>query len=326
MQIPKALEQRKPRKPSSTVLDQHIAVFGQSGSGKTVMVSSFYGATQEPQFVKSSLFNVTADDVGLGGRLHANYLGMRNRAQAPDSTRFASTPYAFTVKVKDENRKGSGALPIHALRLVWHDYPGEWFEQDVSGPEEAQRRISTFRTLLGSDVALFLIDGQRLLDHEGEEERYLRFLLSSFRTGLLRLKDQLLEDGTPLVRFPRIWILGLSKADLLPGTDVFAFRDLVIDKAAGDLDGLREVLKGFVDSPDALAVGEDFVLLSSAKFEPNRIDVTDRKGLDLILPLAAMLPLERHIRWVQQKQLGAKVVERFLDGGAQAMLAAMLGR
>ena len=34
------------------VLEQHIAVFGESGSGKTVLVSSFYGATQEPEFLE----------------------------------------------------------------------------------------------------------------------------------------------------------------------------------------------------------------------------------------------------------------------------------
>jgi ABC-type dipeptide/oligopeptide/nickel transport system ATPase component len=30
--------------------EQHIAVFGESGSGKTVLVSSFYGAAREQQF------------------------------------------------------------------------------------------------------------------------------------------------------------------------------------------------------------------------------------------------------------------------------------
>ena len=69
--------QLKPR-----VLEQHIAVFGESGSGKTVLVSSFYGATQEPEFLKSSLFDVTADDTGQGHRLHANYLGMKDSRAA----------------------------------------------------------------------------------------------------------------------------------------------------------------------------------------------------------------------------------------------------
>lgn len=307
------------------VLEQHIAVFGESGSGKTVMVSSFYGATQEPEFLRSSLFDVTADDTGQGHRLHGNYLGMKDAARRPEPTRFSSTPYAFSVKLRHKGGKARASKAFDALRLVWHDYPGEWFEQEVSGPEEAQRRIATFRSLLGSDVAFLLVDGQRLLDHAGEEERYLKSLLGSFRTGLLRLKDQLLEDGKPLVRFPRIWILALSKADLLPELDVFGFRDLIISRASDDLGELRKVLEGLVDSPDALAVGEDFILLSSAKFEPNRIEVTERIGLDLVLPLAAMLPFERHIKWVEQKQIGAKVVEELL-GGAGALAAALLGK
>ncbi|MGY6499918.1 MAG: TRAFAC clade GTPase domain-containing protein [Acidimicrobiales bacterium] len=307
------------------VLEQHIAVFGESGSGKTVMVSSFYGAAQEPQFLKSSLFDVTADDAGQGHRLHKNYLGMRDSARLPEPTRFAAVPYAFSVKLRDRSAEANSAKQFDAVRLVWHDYPGEWFEQDVSGTDEAQRRVDTFRSLLGSDVAFLLVDGQRLLDNAGEEERYLRSLLTSFRTGLVRLEDQLLEDGKPLVRFPRIWVLALSKADLLPELDVFGFRDLVIGKASEDLAELRKDLGRFVDSPDALAVGEDFVLLSSAKFEPNNIEVSERIGLDLILPLAAMLPFERHIRWVEQKQIATKVVEDLL-GGAGALATALIGR
>jgi len=309
----------------SGALEQHIAVFGESGSGKTVMVCSFYGATQEAQFLKSSLFDVTADDTGQGHRLHANYLGMKDSGRHPETTRFSSTPYAFSVKLRYGTAKARSPKTFDALRLVWHDYPGDWFEQDVSGPEEAQRRLATFKSLLGSDVAFLLVDGQRLLDNAGEEERYLTSLLGSFRTGLLRLRDQLLEDGKPLVRFPRIWILALSKADLLPELDVFGFRDLVIGAASDDLGELRKVLQGLVDSPDALAVGEDFLRISSAKFEPNRIEVTERIGLDLILPVAGMLPLVRLIKWVQRKQIPAKIAEELGDGFG-ALVVALIGK
>src|SRR3712207_3656040 len=208
--------------------EQHIAVFGESGSGKTVLVSSFYGATQESQFLKDSLFHVVADDIGQGSRLHRNYLGMKSSAQVPNATRFAATSHAFSVKLKPGSAREAGnATPFNALRLVWHDYPGEWFEQDVSGAEEAQRRIDTFRSLLRSDVALLLVDAQRLLDNAGEEERYLKSLFGNFRNGLLSLRDDLLDAGEPLVEFPRIWVLALSKSDLLPAVDVFAFRDLL---------------------------------------------------------------------------------------------------
>lgn len=304
----------------SRALEQHIAVLGESGSGKTVMLSSFYGATQEPQYRQNNQFHVMADDFGQGTLLHRNYLGMRDSARLPLATRFAATSYSFKVTMKDgSDARAMRARPFEALRLVWHDYPGDWFEQDPSGPEEARRRIDTFRSLLGSDVALLLVDGQRLLDNSGEEERYLKSLLANFHNGLLSLKDDLLEDGKPLVQFPRIWIMALSKSDLLPNLDVVKFRDLLIEKAGDDLVELRKVLAGFVEASDALSVGEDFVLLSSAKFEADKIEVAKRVGLELILPLAAMLPFERHIRWTQTMQIPRKVAENLLDGvGAMA--------
>lgn len=306
------------------VLEQHIAVFGESGSGKTVLVSSFYGATQEPDFLQGSLFDVTADETGQGHRLHANYLGMRDSARPPEPTRFASTSYAFSVKLRDRAAKALKSDSFDAVRLVWHDYPGEWFEQGVSGQEEAQRRVETFKALLGADVAFLLVDGQRLLDHAGEEGRYLKSLFGSYRTGLLRLKDELLDEGNPLVKFPRIWVLALSKADLLPEVDVFAFRDLVIQTAGDDLSELRKVVEGIVEAPEALSIGEDFVRLSSARFEPKRIEVTERIGVDLILPMAAMLPFERHLKWVDRKQIPTRVVSELLDG-TEVVAAAILG-
>ena len=306
-------------------LEQHIAVFGESGSGKTVMISSFYGATQEPQYLQKSLFHVVADDFGQGARLHRNYLGMRNSAQLPRTTHFSATSYSFSVKLKDgSDAKAMKARPFDALRLVWHDYPGEWFEESVSGPEEAQRRVDTFKSLLGSDVALLLVDGQRLLDNSGQEERYLKSLLANFRNGLLSLKDDLLEDGKPLVEFPRIWIMALSKSDLVPNLDVFKFRDLLIEKACDEIDELRKVLAGLVEGSDALSVGEDFVMLSSAKFVADKIEVTKRVGLKLILPMAAMLPFERHVRWAQAKEVPGKVAENLLDGAGD-LAAALIG-
>ncbi|MGA3489724.1 hypothetical protein ACK8GG_17150 [Micromonosporaceae bacterium DT55] len=307
-------------------LEQQIAVFGGRGSGKTVLLSSFYGATQEPQFGKKNPFYVMADDFGQGNRLHRNYLGMKDSTpRLPRATNFTATSYSFSIKLKDASGpRAKKARPFDALRLVWHDYPGEWFEQDVSGPEEAQRRVDTFRSLLGSHVALLLVDAQRLLDNEGEEERYLKSLLANFRNGLLSLKDDILTDGKPLVEVPRIWIFALSKSDLLPQMNVFNFRDLLISKAGEEITELREVIAGFVEASDALSVGEDFLLLSSAKFSPGRIEVSERVGLELILPLAAMLPFERHVRWAEALQKGSKVAEN-LVGGAKVLSYVLTG-
>ncbi|MFV0633989.1 ATP/GTP-binding protein [Demequina sp.] len=296
------------------VLEQHIAVFGESGSGKTVLVSSFYGAAQEPGFSDHAMLNVVASDIGQGNLLHRNYLGMRDQARVPEATRFAATSYGFTLKLKDgQNAQRSAARSFDSAELRWHDYPGEWFEQGVSGEEEARRRVDTFRALLGSDVALVFVDGQRLLDNKGEEERYLKSLLGNLKNGLLSLKDDLLPDGKPLVVFPRIWVMALSKADLLPEMDVYGFRDLLVLKAAGELNELREVITGFIEGSQALSIGEDFLLLSSAQFEPGEIDVKRRVGVDLMIPLASMLPFERHARWASALDLPRRVSDHLAE-------------
>jgi hypothetical protein len=296
--------------------EQQIAVFGESGSGsgKTVLLSSFYGGAQEPEFQKTSLFDVVADDTSDGNRLHQNYLGMKKTASLPMSNQLKSTSYSFSIKRrKVPGAKTKNAKQVEDLRLVWHDYPGQWFEQDPNGPVEAARRVETFRSLLTSDVAFLLVDAQRLLDNSDEEERYLKALFTNFKHGLLKLRGELLAGGKPLVTFPRVWVVALSKSDLLPDFDVSGFRDLIVEKAAGELSELRTVISGFVLAPDALSVGEDFVLLSSAKFEPGKIEVTKRIGLDLILPIAAMLPLSRAIGWILAMKKGGEVAEHLLS-------------
>src|SRR3954452_13858380 len=312
------------------IREQHMAVFGEAGSGKTVLVSSFYGPTQEGSY-KNDLWELVADETGPGMRLYQNYLGMRDSATAPMPTRFSTTTYYFSVKLKSGDDDSAKKRPFDVLRLAWHDYPGEWFEADPSSAEERNRRTDTFRSLLRSDVALLLVDGQKLLDYRGEEERYIKSLLGNFRQNLMRLKDDLLAEEGRLVEFPRIWILALSKADLFPAWNVNTFRDLVILKAADDLDRLRSTVAELIYTPAALSIGEDYMLLSSAKFdlkadkpEPVEIDLTKRVGLDLILPVASLLPLERRVQWQEKMELPRKVVDSLADG-ADVLAATLTG-
>lgn len=290
--------------------EQHVAVFGESGSGKTVLLSSFYGAAQEPSNVKASQSHLIADKPAQGTKLHSTYLGMKNSAKLPAADRFQWDSYTFDLKIKRDARSGSGT--IDALRLVWHDYPGEWFEGKRESARERTRQVESFRALLGSDVALLLVDGQRLLDNVGEEERYLKSVFANFRNTLLAVKDDILDDGRALVQFPRIWFIALSKSDVVPDMTVFEFRDLLIEKASDEIDLLREVLASFVEAPEALSVGEDFLLLSSARFDPEGIHLDRRVGLDLMLPTAALLPFERHVEWANKMKLPTKVAEALL--------------
>ncbi|MEW1962355.1 ATP/GTP-binding protein [Microbacterium sp. NPDC077644] len=295
------------------MLEQHIAVFGESGSGKTVLLSSFYGPTQEKGFGDRNRYDVVADSREQSKAVYQNYVGMRDYRTLPESTQFASTAYSFKIQMAQGPSGGQKQQTSHdTMRVVWHDYPGEWFAKDLSG-EEAKRRVAGFRSLLRSDVAILLVDAQQLIENEGQEHAYLKSLFHTYRDGIAALQDDILDDGAPLIRFPRIWMIALSKADLLPDLDVHAFRDLVIGKAGADLAQLTEAIKSMVQSPEALAVGDDFVLLSSAKFTPDEIDLTERIGLDLILPIASVLPFERHLRWADTMNLPAKVGKDLLS-------------
>lgn len=309
------------------VREQHIAVFGESGSGKTVLLSSFFGPTQERSF-HNDLWDLVADDTGQGNRLFKNYVGMRDDAEVPPATRFASTTYTFSLKLKGADDATVKRRPFDVLRLAWHDYPGEWFEESPGSAEEEARRVETFRSLLRSDVALLLVDGQRLKAHPGEEERYLKSLLTNVRQGVLRIKDDLLAEDGLLTEFPRIWIIALSKADLHPDLDVYAFRDLIVKCAADEIEAVRETLGTLIEAPEALSVGEDFMLLSSAKFElqadrltPERIDVSQRVGVDLVLPVASLLPLERRVEWSGRLQIPRRVLDTVADGADHLALA-----
>ncbi|MEI2276700.1 ATP/GTP-binding protein [Paenarthrobacter ilicis] len=320
-------------KQNKVAREQQIAVFGESGSGKTVLLSSFYGLGLEQELAGTERFDILAVDSAQGRRLHQNYLGMKKSASLPMGDRFSSTSYAFTIKRKPGGAASAKKNLKEELRLVWHDYPGEWFQQDPSVPEEAVRRLETFRGLLGSDVAMVLVDGQKLLDHAGEEERYLKSLLTNINTQLLKLRDDLLVNDERLVRFPRIWLMALSKADLLPETDVTMFRDLLVEKVGKELNNLQDVIGSFVEAPEALSVGEDFVLLSSAKFEPEKIEVSKRVGLDLILPIAAMLPISRYLPWARTMKKSADVAKHLMGTVAPlsslfatAKVASLIGR
>lgn len=307
---------------TNKVPEQHIAVFGESGSGKTILLSSFYGSTQEATPAQKARFQVVADNPGQANKLYNIYLGMRDSRAVPETTRFKAVTYPFTLRRK---KARIGASQQHTnqdlLRVLWHDYPGEWFEQDTDG-EEAERKAINFDNLIRSDVALVLVDAQRLLDNAGEEELYLKSLLANLRNGLSSRKKDLLTAGKPLARFPRIWILALSKSDLMPEMNVTRFRDLLISKACDEIEEFRLLLTEFIVSDDALSVGEDFVLLSSAKFTPEKIKVSERIGLELILPIASMLPLERYTHWADAKLLPGKVAESIL-GSAGSLVDAL---
>lgn len=58
-------------------LEQHIAVFGESGSGKTVLLSSFFGSMHQPNQAAERQFNLVADNPAQGTQLLQKYFAMK---------------------------------------------------------------------------------------------------------------------------------------------------------------------------------------------------------------------------------------------------------
>lgn len=285
------------------VIEQHIAVFGESGSGKTTLLSTFYGWHQEPFFRRTAGYSLLADDTSQGQRLSNEYLKMKE-SLLPPPTRYQHQAFRFNITVR--------GLDKSAGSIVWHDYPGEWWTE-TKADIEGQNKIEAFRTLLKSDIAFFLCDAQILKEEGG---KYLKRLFGSFRGEIERQKSAIIADSETLQIFPRVWVICLSKADLMPDKDVYWFRDEVHRSAIDELKELREVFKMMLSGDEYQSIGEDFLLLSSAKFDSETGKIVNPEqniGIDLIPPISIILPVQRALIWAKVGETGQAAVYRLTE-------------
>ena len=113
--------------------EQHVALFGESGSGKTTLLTVFYGYQQEAKFQKDAGYRLLADDLTQGQNLLNSFW---NLSRLPP-TRLTSRKFSFQIRmVAPKEEKG-------CARLVWHDYPGEWWTETQAGQQQEDKE-STF--------------------------------------------------------------------------------------------------------------------------------------------------------------------------------------
>ena len=266
----------------------------------------------EPSTIASIAYRITAKDASQHGSLRQVYLGMRDLNRTPPANRFKKNSFEFEVSVNQPiDPKAKKAPTPKQVSLVWHDYPGEWLEETPGTSEEKRRQKDTIATLMGSDVALLLIDASRLTTDPDTQARYLKSVLGNYRESIQRIRTDLVPDGKLLVDFPRIWVLTLSKADLLPDLTASQLADLVTLHAADEVNQLRSDIGQLVKG-GAVALGEDYLRLSSAQFSPDRIDTDTTIGLDTIVPLTLLLPISHFARWEERKILPARKAHQTL--------------
>ena len=284
--IERTIQGRRPK------TEQHIALFGESGSGKTTLLTVFYGYQQDTKFQKEAGYRLLADDLTQGQNLLNSFW---NLASLPPN-RLASRKYSFQIRLDGV------AKAKETAHLVWHDYPGEWWTETKTG-EEQQDKEQTFLALMSSDVALFLVDGAKLKE---SGDKYLKCLFCNFRDELCRLKDYpALKRKFPLKHFPRIWLICLSKSDLLPGLTAEDFKQRVIGVANDELQAVKREIQEIIEVPELFTLGEDYLLLSAAEYDEKNESIADiekRKGVDLILPIAFTVPIKRSLDWAKKKR------------------------
>ncbi|MGP5290889.1 ATP/GTP-binding protein, partial [Brachybacterium tyrofermentans] len=78
-------------------LEQHVAVFGESGSGKTVLLSSFFGSMRQfPQAVTLP-FDFVAESPAQGTQLLQKYFAMKEDGKLPGSNKYRADTYKFSL-------------------------------------------------------------------------------------------------------------------------------------------------------------------------------------------------------------------------------------
>ena len=230
---------------NNDVPEIRVALFGQSASGKTTFLASYFGNLQRNSFEEEHGYRLEAEDVSQGNQLLTMYYGME-KGRFPSGTVDEQPEFRFGFKVR--------GLPKPCLRIVWYDYPGGWWEWTPKDRSEEQARAALFAKLLTSHVGILLIDGMR---YQTEGLPYVRQLLDQFKAEARRIVDALDENKESIdpETFPRHWILAVSKADTLPldKTAEVVCKEIVI--------GAADQLAGVAKAVRATSFGHQFLLL-----------------------------------------------------------------
>lgn len=245
-----------------------VAVFGESGSGKTVLLSTFYGInTKSEVFLGKSLFlSISKEQAQIGRRLLANHNRISQSVSFPPSTD-DFTIYNFRASTFGSN--------ITFLDIDWYDYPGGFWLVPEKIPRDLRVKL---KQLIQCDVGILIIDGERFSQ---EGKKYVKRIFSQFNKTIARLKKEVVGwvDTMQRKSLPKHWIIALSKADSLDESfSAEEFYKFVFQCALTEMEDLGKT----VNSPQ---FGDSFLLLSAARrVSTDKFDGSSPFGFDLIIP------------------------------------------
>ena len=259
--------------------EMRIALFGQSTSGKTTLLASYFGNQQRDDFKKKYGYSLAVEDVSMRNKLLSRYYQMEGDNRGKDGGKFPLGTKSFE---RHDFNFMLHELREPGLKIVWYDYPGGWWENTPENLEEERCRRKAFGNLLQSHVGILLVDGVQYND-KGIE--YVKLLLNQFSSEIEGIKNFLGNEGNSIKEdtFPKQWIIAISKADVLPkGMTAEDISKKFVSHAADQLNGLREA----VNSED---FGSQYMLISSASCEGRKvINVHQYIGFQLIAPVVLL--------------------------------------
>ncbi|WP_438020366.1 hypothetical protein WMF18_15395 [Sorangium sp. So ce315] len=277
-------------------LDLHVAVFGASGAGKTVLLAAFYRAQTQPSFQQEYAYKIQAVNKAQGNRLLGRFYRLEEGQFPEGSTRFDEIEFDFFPR----------DLAEPAVRIHWYDYPGRWWEEEPVDADEREAMREGLRRLGMSHVGILLADGAK---YRREGTGYIRWLFEHFADECDRLRRASAAAGEE-VSFPREWILALSKADLFPPE--YSARDFereVCRDADEQLAKLCAVLRA------EHAFGHRFLLLSSVAAPPDApVDPATSLGVRTLAPAILVSTVEGAVREAQAARKEKSAKETFFEG------------
>ncbi|WP_437329979.1 TRAFAC clade GTPase domain-containing protein [Sorangium sp. So ce381] len=279
-------------------LDLHVALFGASGAGKTVLLAAFYRAQTQPSFQQEHAYKIQAVNKAQGNQLLGRFYRLEEGRFPDGSTRFDA--YEFDFFPRD--------LPDAAVRIHWYDYPGRWWEDEPIDAEEREAMRQGLLKLGMSHVGILLADGAK---YRSEGTGYIRWLFEHFADECDRLRRTSAAAGDE-VSFPREWILALSKADLFPPEySASDFEREVCRDADDQLAKLCAVLRA------ESAFGHRFMLLSSVAAPVDadaQVDPGTSLGVRTLAPAILVSTVEGAVREAQATRKERSAGETFFQG------------
>jgi GTPase SAR1 family protein len=255
-----------------------IALFGQSGAGKTTFFSSYYGSQRSQRFEKEHGYRLRTKIATDGNTLLGRYQAME-QGQFPIATDMA-TIHEFDLMVRPLSSPG--------MEISWLDYPGGWWERVPKDQSEKIERRKVLGELISSHAIILLLDAARWQD---EGRVYLRDTLHRFSNLIEDIKSDLEKEIGFTSDIPQTVLLAVSKADLLREEETAeTVARKVLSDAMHEVNAIARSLGSSKESPAPFL--SHIILLSSAACDADgRADVSRTMSLNLIAPivLAAIL-------------------------------------